>query len=158
PIVWELESSATANGLRQYALRLRLVPQGLPAGPHEGPLCLRTTSTTRPTITIPVRFEVLAAVRAVPGVVSIGTARVGQPQRQELELVSDAGPIVAISAESLPPQCMVDLPEKPGGNRVAMTIRLARPGIWRQEVILSVRTERGAHRVVVPCVGLGTED
>lgn len=157
PVAWELEPPATANGLRQYRLRVRLRPQGLALGRHEGELRITTTSAIRPTITLPVRFEVLPAVRAIPSVVSVGTARLGQPQRQEVELLSDAGPILDVSVEKKPAGCTVELPAQRGGSRVALTIVLSQPGVWRQDVVLAVRTEAQQHRVVLPCVGFGTE-
>jgi len=155
PLDWQIQRLATPEGLRQYRLQLRLTPRGLSVGRHVGDLRLTTTSRLRPTVTIPVQFQVQPPVRAIPSIVSVGIVPVGQPQRHMVDLVCDEGPIQEISVAQTPPACRVELPGQGGGHRVALTIVLSAPGIWREEVVLAVRTSEKQHRVVVPCVGFG---
>jgi len=70
PIVHEIEETKGEDGLAVYRIRLRLNVDDGSSGQNAGNLGLTTDSLVRPQVTIPVKFETAAPVRAVPSVVS----------------------------------------------------------------------------------------
>ena len=91
PITHRVETTRDKNGLATYRVNVELEAEKELPGEHRGELTFTTDSYVRPTVTVPVTFQVEPPVRAIPSVIALGTVAVGEPREERLRLVCRSG-------------------------------------------------------------------
>jgi len=157
PLAHEVAESKDGDGLCTYRIRLTLKPDDSWSGEHAGELCLVTDSRVQPRVTIPVRFEIAPVVRAVPSVVSLGTAVVGELRERRVRLVSRSGEAVTVKIVSVPKECSVEVDQRGRSPELIVRVKLNAPGIWQDIIRGNVRTASTEEAIEIRCVGYGKE-
>jgi hypothetical protein len=158
PATYELETTQTKHGLTSHLVRVTLgVPEDMPSGVHTGGLHLTTDSHVLPEIRVPVRFEVAPRVTAVPSVVSLGTVPVGKPQERTVRLVARDGGPLAVTVESLPNECSVNVDDKAKPAELLVKVTLHSAGVWQGTITLKIRSGLRDERIQIKCVGYASK-
>lgn len=156
PIIHKVEVARDKDGLATYRVQLELnVAEGW-SGEHREQITLTTDSYVRPTLNIPVRFQIEPPVRAIPSVFSLGTVAVGEPQEQKVELICRNGGLLDVQVESHPKECSITLNQSKHASEMIVVVTLKDPGIWQGVITLrAITASQQQHMIEIRCAGYG---
>ncbi len=157
PITHNVEVARDKDGLRTYRVTLDLSLNEGWSGECRGALQVATDSYIRPTITVPVRFEVEPPVRAIPSVISFGTLPVGESRQETVEFVSRYGDPVEVRIEDHPDECSLTLELNNGRPKMIVEARLKGCGVWQGTIRAIAIVRAQEHVIAIRCAGYGRD-
>jgi hypothetical protein len=157
PITYEVDETENVDGLSTYRIRLGLNVDDSWSGQHEGDLVVTTSSRLRPRVKLPVKFEVVPRVRAVPSVVALGTVNVGEVIVQRVQLVSRHEQPLDVTIEGEPDGCSVEIDKQNNPTELVVAMKPPSAGIWRGTIKATVAEGSWKDLIEIPCVGFVQE-
>lgn len=153
PIEYAVSESKTPDGMTSYRLTLALNAKDSQAGEHSGTIQVKTNSTLRPTVSIPVRFRIKPRVTAVPETLTFGAPYVGVTleQRFRLSLRTD-GETLSVTDIEAPKECSVAPIEDGNQREFLVKARFMEAGVWEGVIKLHVQSATWSETVEVSCV------
>ena len=155
PLTVKVSKRLLANDLNEYQLACVLDPAKASPGRHSGKLQIMTTSSLRPSVAIPITFEIGSPVKAVPPSFALGVATVGTTSSGHVRLRSNgsAGPLSA-SLVREPSNAKASI--EPDGDSVIIHLNMSpvTAGVWNDELVVQVSGEFGSSLLTLPCSAL----
>jgi hypothetical protein len=130
-----------------YRLAITLKPTA-PAGPFREELLLKTNDPISPMLTVPVEGNVQAALSVAPGVVRLGTVKVGVSKTQRVQ-VRGSRPFRILGVDGGGGAVTADLPAAQATSHIlTLQCRPDRPGEWRRQLTIRTDLDDGATAAV----------
>lgn len=158
PLRHSVSERAEPGGLASYAVQLTLDAQSLPPGEIRGELLVTTTSKLRPTVRVPVRFDVKPRVQAFPSTLTFGGDETGASSERMTRLVALSGEPFRVSLAREPERFQAVFTE--GEASIDLLVRPLADGIGdvRETLELLIEDEGWTERLSIPCVALTTAE
>ena len=146
-----LPGGQAASKVGGSILDIVLTPGQLTTGLHECKLHVATTSPYRPSITIPVKWEVPAPCVAVPGVAAFGLVSVGESKAEQIRLVAENGEQFSAEVKTALPDCDARIVESNGDLILVVTPHFEQTGMFDRTLVVRVVAKSWSRDISVRC-------
>jgi|GEM_PF-3186491 hypothetical protein len=154
PVTSVVSATKDLGGLSTYRIDLQLRPEMSAPGKRIGLCTIFTDNHVYPRTSLPVEYEILPSVSVEPMNLTVGTIGVNQPYVQQFQVRSPLSKPLSIELAKQPAECEIRETRDGEALQLVVTTTLTRPGIWRDDIDLKVKTELGSQDVTIRCSGI----
>ena len=155
PIECTVDTSVDRNGYRAYKICCKVSNTNLSASQIEGELRIATDSEYWPVTIVPVVLRQPPPISLDQSVLAFGKLSLGRISEKRVDIRLRLDGPVQIELDTLPAGVSVKLESTGSLHYLAVTVSLAREGIWRQTITGRLKASGHAVPFALTCAAIG---